>query len=108
MAEIEAYDIPEEIKDIEFNGNIPLSHENLALEPKTIEEYIFKYTSLVYLEEAASLKRLVDFDLEKVKLRLRSRKDQTFQIVDDLESVCSSVHQKPLLFGYSLFIFLKT
>lgn len=88
MAEIGTYDIPEEIEQIEYYGEIPSSYENLILEPKTIDEYIFKYKSLLYLEEAAGKKRLMEYDLKNIKLRLHSRKEQTFQIVDEL--VCSS------------------
>lgn len=43
------------------------------------EEWFFsKYSTLIHLDEAEEVKRLVGNDLEKVRLLLKSRKDKFF------------------------------
>lgn len=81
MTDIEVYNIPEAIRQLESHDIIPPIYYDLLNDPENMEEYISKYTAMLYMEEAAGCKKLQSFDLTNVKLVLHSRQEQTFRIL---------------------------
>lgn len=78
------FKIPECILELEVK-NIKSELQNVKnlyedLECGTQEWYISKHTTLIHLDEAATMRTLAENDLKKVQLSLKSQKDCTFAI----------------------------
>lgn len=75
--------IPEDIRDIEFHNDVAKLeyYKSLATTAQTSEDsYIALTKAMIQLEEAANSKQLAPFDMNDIKLKLRSDKDEIFEI----------------------------
>lgn len=63
---------PETIRQIEFYDNKTELAKIAKLfgKPLTEENYINRFTNLVYMEEAANSRRLMEYDLSNVKITI--------------------------------------
>lgn len=75
--------IPEDIRDIESHNDVAKLeyYKSLATTAQTSEDsYIALTKAMIQLEEAANSKQLASFDMNDIKLKLRSDKDKIFEI----------------------------
>lgn len=87
MKQLATYEIDQDIRSIEFNNNVEKFQyfEDIAQKARTEENAYFQaFTAMIQMEEAANSKRLIQFDLEYVKLDMYSRADQVFRIQYDV------------------------
>lgn len=83
MKDLKTYEIPDDIRSIEFDGNTEkLDYLKSVVKEARLKEknYIESFTAMVQLEEAAHSKFLKTFDIENVPIDLHSRERQIFQI----------------------------
>lgn len=81
MESTKPYDIPDEIRAIEFDEDSSnfLALKNMIPESRYCEsKYIQLLSAMVYLEEAANSRRVQNFNLENVQLTLHSNRDGIF------------------------------
>lgn len=82
MAQLEEYEIPPDILDLEFNDNhsrLKSIQENFHESRTSLDAYIGKFSALIHMEEAANSKHLAGFDLKNVQLSLHSHPDKMFK-----------------------------
>lgn len=83
MTKLKIYEIPEFIREIEFDDNRSnlVSIEQMTEKAGTDESsYIALNTALIHLEEAANSRKVQMYDLKKIQLKLLSRIDEIFEI----------------------------
>lgn len=83
MSKLENYCIPEEIWRMELYKDqyVESRYDELMKKPiKTVDDYVNKFEKLIYMEEAANLSKLKEYDLENVQIATNST-DQTFTVV---------------------------
>lgn len=87
MKQLSAYDIDDDIRSLEFEDN----RSKLDVIKNTVQEsrtdraaYLAAFTALIKMEEAAYSKRIADFDLSEVELKLISEKERKFHIQFDV------------------------
>lgn len=83
MTQLEPYEIPTNIKDLEFEDDaskITAIARNFHNAQTDSMAYIEKFTALIHMEEAANSKHLATFDLKNVQISLHSRPQQTYKV----------------------------
>lgn len=89
MSTMDAYEISEEIKALEYDDNrsiLSKISKLLDLARSNEEAYIGAYTLLIEMEEAANSKQITAYDIPNARLKLISRAEQTFRISLDVSS----------------------
>lgn len=97
MKELLTYEIPDDIRSIEFDNNTEkLDYlKSVVQEARTKESsYIDAFTAMIQLEEAANSKFMKKFDIEDVRPDLCSRENQIFRIRFDVNFVITKSVQK--------------
>lgn len=90
MEQLPIYEIPDDIKNLEFNDDVAQLDKFMAFAKEARYDensYIEAFTAMIQMEEATNSKRLRIYDLENVKLNLYSRVDQVFQIKFDVSII---------------------
>lgn len=110
MAELDLYEIPEQIKKIEWKNEISelKVFQKLKCATNTLHTYISLYKAMIYMEEAAASKRLLEFDLKDIKLVPFSQKDRTFQIIEHVSILYITVLPIKTLVKTSFFLFISS
>lgn len=83
MKKLEAFEIPDEIRDIEFhNDTTKFKYFNEILQKARTEEnhYVAAFTAMIQMDEAANSKHVEKLDFKNVPLFLCSRIEQKFYI----------------------------
>lgn len=90
MKELKTYEIPDDIRSIEFDNNtVKLDYlKSIVQEARSQENpYIEAFTAMIQMEEATHCNFLRSFDIKNVQLDLNSRENQIFQIRFDVTIV---------------------
>lgn len=90
--EINAYEIGDDIRSLEFdNDSSYLVEIKKVVEKARTDEtaHIAAFGALIQMEEATNSKRVAKYDLTDVKLQLSSRNDQIFRIELDVNCFSS-------------------
>lgn len=96
MEQLPTCEIPDDVRSLEFYDDSTKMEKFKAntQEARTNEKaYITSFTAMIAMDEAASSKRLLSYDLENVQLHLFSRSDQVFQIEFDVSIVYNTLYQ---------------
>lgn len=97
MKDLLTYEIPDDIRSIEFDNNTEKLNylKSVVQEARTKEiSYIDAFTAMIQLEEAANSKFMKKFDIEDVRLDLCSRENQIFRIRFDVNFINTKSVQK--------------
>lgn len=87
MEDVKIYEIPDNIRNIEFGADISKFNDLKKMIPEsqsTESTYFEILSAMVFLEEAAHSRRVQKFDLENVRLQLHSRQRKMFAIEYDV------------------------
>lgn len=92
-----AFEIPDAIWQMEVHNDevlIDTLDELFLAEANSEVSYVSKFATMVHMEEAASSKRFVVYDLNNVKLLLKSHEHKTFMVeVSILNSIEFYLHR---------------
>lgn len=82
------YEMPEHIRQLEIDNDKSQLNTIEKLfqetEMKSENSYVSRLSALIHMEEAACTKRLSSYDLKNVQLLLKSRKNRTFIIGNEV------------------------
>lgn len=85
MEPLNEYTLPDNIRQLEFHKDKSelKTFEKLFSEPKSKQNYIERWTTLIHMEEAANMRPMKDYDLKGVKIKIDSE-NLTFTVVSNL------------------------
>lgn len=98
MTHLNAYEVPENIKEIERDGDYHNDsfrmYADLVPQSRSKEEvYLTTYGAMVHFEEAANFKIGLEFDLQNVNIQMHSHADRIFKIKNDVSTIGSDLRK---------------